>query len=84
MWAVRQGAPHGFRYGQRLLDFDFSPWVFYIGSAYCVVYISGWLASNGRPALLQWTYGIPNIMEATVGKYVLVVPFLTSTVMGCV
>ena len=62
--AVRQGATHGFRYGQRL-DVDSAPWVFYIGPAYRAVYISGWLASNRRPALLQWMYDIPN-MEATV------------------
>ncbi|KAF8492388.1 hypothetical protein F5888DRAFT_1858903 [Russula emetica] len=46
------------RVRRRLLDFDFVPWVFYIGPAYRVVYISGWAASDGRPALLQWTYDI--------------------------
>lgn len=80
--AVRQGATHGFRYGQRL-DVDSAPWVFYIGPAYRAVYISGWLASNRRPALLQWMYDIPNI-EATAGKYLLVASLLTLTVMGCV
>jgi hypothetical protein len=64
--AVRQGAPHGFRYRQRLLDIDFAPWVFYVRPAYVVVYISGWPASDGRHALLQWAYDIPNIAEATV------------------
>jgi hypothetical protein len=61
--AARQGAPHGFRYRQRLLDIDFASCVFYVGPA---VYISGWPASDGRPALLQWTYDIPNIAEAAV------------------
>jgi hypothetical protein len=59
--AVRQGVQHGFRYGQRLLHIDFAPWVFYVGPAYRVVYISGWSASDDRPALLQWTYDIPDI-----------------------
>jgi hypothetical protein len=35
--AVRQGAPHGFLYKQRLLDIDFVPWVFYASPAYRVV-----------------------------------------------
>jgi hypothetical protein len=30
---VRQGAQHGFRYGRRLPNIDFAPWVFYIGPA---------------------------------------------------
>jgi hypothetical protein len=47
--AVRQGAPHGFRYRKRLLDIDFAPWVFYVGPAYRVVNISEWPASDGRP-----------------------------------
>ena len=66
MRAAHQGAPHGFRYEQRLLDLDFAPWVFYIGPAYRVVYISGWPASSGRRALLQWTYDIPNVVSAAI------------------
>ncbi|KAF8492390.1 hypothetical protein F5888DRAFT_911356 [Russula emetica] len=69
--AVYQGVPHGFRCRQRLLDIDFAPWVFYVGRAYRVVYISGWPGFDGRPALLQWTYDIPDITEATVSP-----PFL--------
>ena len=64
--AVRQGAPHGFRYRERLLDIDFAPWVFYIGAAYRVVYISGWPPLDGRQWLLRWVYDIPNVAEATV------------------
>ncbi|KAH9970270.1 hypothetical protein BJV74DRAFT_867387 [Russula compacta] len=64
--AARQGAQHGFRYAQRLLNVDFAPWVFYIGPAYCVVYISGWPASSSWPALWQWAYDIPNMVAATV------------------
>ncbi len=64
--AVRQGASHRFRYRQRLLDIDFATWVFYAEHAYRVVYISGWPASDGRPALLRWTYDILNIARATV------------------
>lgn len=64
--AARQGAQQGFRYGQRLLDVDFAPWVFYIGPAYRVVYISGWPASSSRPALSQWAYDIPNLIATTV------------------
>ena len=64
--AVRQGAPHGFRYMERLLDVDFARWVFYIGPAYRVVYISGWPASNGRHVLLQWTNDIPNVVGASI------------------
>jgi hypothetical protein len=63
---VRQGAQHGFRYGRRLPDIDFAPWVFYIGPAYRVVDFSGWPASSGQAGLLQWTYDIPNIVGATV------------------
>jgi hypothetical protein len=64
--ATCQGAPHGFRYRQWLLDIDFSPSVFYVGSAYNAVYISGWPAANGRPALLQWIDDIPNIAQASI------------------
>jgi hypothetical protein len=64
--AVYQGVPHGFRCRQRLLDIDFALWVFYVGPTYRVVYISGWPGFDGRPALLQWTYDIPDITKATV------------------
>ena len=64
--AVRQGALYGLRYRERLLDIDLAPWVFYIGSAYRVVYISGRPPLDGRHWLLRWTYDIPNIGEATV------------------
>jgi hypothetical protein len=64
--AARQGAPHGFRYVDRLLDVDFAPWIFYIGPAYRSMYIAGWPASDGRPALLQWACDIPNIVGAAV------------------
>jgi len=64
--AARQGVPHGFRYEERLLDVDFAPWVFYLGPLYRSVYISGWSASDGRHALLQWASDIPNIVGATV------------------
>jgi hypothetical protein len=64
--AARQGSPHGFRYADRLLDVDFARWIFYIGPAYRVVYISGWNTSHGRNGLLQWTYDIPNIVGARV------------------
>ncbi|KAH9954695.1 hypothetical protein BC827DRAFT_1272378 [Russula dissimulans] len=64
--AARQGAPHGFRYAQRLLHVDFAPWKFYISNAYRVVYVSGWPASEDRHALLRWAYDIPNIHGATV------------------
>ena len=37
--AVCRGAPHGFRYRQRLLDIDFALRVFYVGPTYRVVYI---------------------------------------------
>jgi hypothetical protein len=39
---VRQGAPHGFRCRQRLLDIDFAPRarVFYVDPAYRVMYIA--------------------------------------------
>ncbi|KAH9054768.1 hypothetical protein EDB87DRAFT_1419965 [Lactarius vividus] len=64
--AARQGAPHGFRYKDRLLDVDFAPWLFYIGPGYRFVYISGWPASNTRPELLQWAYDIPHVTGAAV------------------
>ena len=64
--AARHGAPYGFRYMGRLLDVDFAPWVFYFGPAYRVVHISGWPASHTRPALLQWAYDIPNIVNAMI------------------
>ena len=64
--AVRQGVPHGFRYRQRLLEIDFAPSTSYVGPVYRAVYISGWPASDGRSALLQWTNDIPNIAEATI------------------
>ena len=64
--AVRQGVPHGFRYRKRLLDIDFARWVFYAGPKYRVVYISGWLTSDGGPELLRWAHDIPNIAGATV------------------
>ncbi|KAH9177213.1 hypothetical protein EDB89DRAFT_1519523 [Lactarius sanguifluus] len=64
--AARQGAPHGFRYEDRLLDVDFAPWLFYIGPGYRLVYISGWPASNTRPELLQWAYDIPHVTGASV------------------
>jgi hypothetical protein len=66
MRAARQGAPHGFRYEDRLLDVDFAPWKFYIGPAYRSVYIEGWSASEGRPALVQWVCDMPNIAGAVV------------------
>ncbi len=53
-------------HARRLLDIDFTPWVFYVCPAYHVIYISGWTASNDRPALLHRTYDIPNIVGATV------------------
>ncbi len=68
--AMRQGAPHGFRYRQRLLDMDFAPWSFYIGPSYRVVYISMWPASSGRLGLSQWTYDVPNIVWTTVCTFV--------------
>ncbi|KAI9461900.1 hypothetical protein BJY52DRAFT_163912 [Lactarius psammicola] len=64
--AARQGALHGFRYADRLLDVDFAPWLFYIGPAYRVVYIYGWPASHTRPELLQWAYDIPYVTSASV------------------
>lgn len=64
--AARQGAPHGFRYADRLLDVDFAPWLFYIGPAYRVVHLSGWPASHTRPELLQWAYDIPHVAGAAV------------------
>ena len=68
--AVRQGAPHGFRYKERLLLLDFAPWVFYVGPMYRSVYISGWPGYDGpyhgRPELLQWANDIPNIAGAAV------------------
>ena len=64
--AVSHGVPHGFRYRQRLLDIDFARWVFFVGPAYRVLYISGWPASDGLSALLRWTYDIPNLGEAAI------------------
>ncbi|KAH9044961.1 hypothetical protein EDB83DRAFT_2406379 [Lactarius deliciosus] len=64
--AALQGAPHGFRYEDRLLDVDFAPWLFYIGPGYRFVYISGWPASNTRPELLQWAYDIPHVTGVSV------------------
>jgi hypothetical protein len=61
-----QGAPYGFRYAWRLLNVDFSPRAFHISAAYRAVYISGWPTSNGRRALLQWTYNIPHIVGAII------------------
>jgi len=66
MRAARQGAPHGFRYVDRLLDVDFAKWTFHIGPKYRSVYIAGWPASDGRPALLQWVCDIPNIVGAVI------------------
>ncbi len=45
-------------HARRLLDIDFTPWVFYVCPAHHVIYVSGWTASNNRPALLQWTYDL--------------------------
>lgn len=67
--AARQGAPHGFRYADRLLNVDFAPWKFFIGSAYRVVHISGWPASHTRPALFQWAYDVPNIDTLAVRAF---------------
>ncbi|KAH9976887.1 hypothetical protein BGW80DRAFT_885458 [Lactifluus volemus] len=67
--AARQGAPHGFRYTDRLLNVDFAPWVFFIGPEYRVVHISGWPASHTRPALLQWAYDVPNIDTLAVRAF---------------
>ena len=64
--AVRQGAPGGFSCRSQPLGIDFASSVFYVGPGYRVVYISGWPASDGRPALLQWAHDIPDIAEATV------------------
>jgi hypothetical protein len=64
--AVRQGAPHGFRYMERLVDVDFAPWSFYVGPIYNALYISGWPAACDRLSLVQWTNDIPNITGATV------------------
>ena len=64
--AVRQGAPHGFRYRNRSVDVDFALWEFYVGPMYRAVYISGWPGSKDQPALLKWTDDIPNIAGATV------------------
>jgi hypothetical protein len=64
--AARQGAPHGFRYADRLLDVDFARWHLHIGPAYRVVYVSDWNPSNGRNALFQWAYDIPKIIGARV------------------
>ena len=50
----------------RLLDLDFARLILHIGPAYRVVYVLGWNASKGRNALFQWTYDIPNIIEARV------------------
>ena len=66
MRAARQGAPHGFRYKDRLLDVDFGQWMFYIGPTYRVVYISGWPASHARPELQRWAYDIPYVTGASV------------------
>jgi hypothetical protein len=63
---VRKGAPHGFRYAQRLLDLDFAPWVFYVSPKYRLVHISGWLPSNTQRTLLQWVYDVPNVTNAKV------------------
>ena len=31
LWAARQGAQHGFRYVERLLNVDIATWMFYTG-----------------------------------------------------
>jgi hypothetical protein len=67
--AVRQGAPHGFRYAQRLLDVDFASWAFYVGPGYRVVYISNWPPSDGRSALWKWVGDIPNVVGTTIRTY---------------
>ena len=64
--AVRQGAPHGFRYKNRLLDVDFAPWEFHVGPTYRVVYISGWPGLDLRPAFMRWVKDIPNVLGGTV------------------
>jgi hypothetical protein len=66
--AVCQGAPHGLRYGQRLLDIDLR--VGYSMSrtviVWCISPGDPLLASNGRPALMRWSYDVPNVTGATV------------------
>jgi hypothetical protein len=64
--AARKGAPHGFRYEQRLLDIDFNSSKTFVGPGFRAVYISGWRASDDRSALLQWAYDIHKIVEAAV------------------
>ena len=49
--AARQGAPHGFRYADRLLDVDLHLG-YSIQGRYRVVCISGLPPSNGRRVLL--------------------------------
>lgn len=63
--AARQGALHGFCYGDHLLEIDFVPWLFYIGPFYHVMHISGQPASYTWPDLLQWAY-IPHVASGAI------------------